>query len=120
MSRWSWNSRDVQTEPFSKSEEKAGAFIRDEWEVASFTSIPVFEQLLLETGLKQVETGDWTVATVPTWRHSLSEPFRKPGVLFRAMLRDFDFVWRDVFTLLRYDHAFRSRLLQYGLFRGQK
>jgi MPBQ/MSBQ methyltransferase len=68
----------------------------------------------------QVESADWTVATVPSWRDSILEGFRRPGAVLglgpKAVLQGL----RETPTLLLMDWAFRHGLMQFGVFRGQK
>lgn len=115
-----WNVRDSTEVPLTRSETEDVQFLIDEWAHAAFSSIPRSVGLWRAEDLCDVMSADWTVQTVPTWRQAITQPFRKPGVLLQALPHRFSSVWRDGFTILRYDRAFRQGLMSYGLFRGRK
>lgn len=114
-----WNVRDTRSKPLSKDEAAHIRLLVDEWRHAEFTSIPDYIHILQQQGLVNVSAENWATQTQPSWRASVFAPFRDPrGISFNAMLN-----WnmlRDVYTVLRYDEAFRTGLCEYGLIRGQK
>lgn len=112
-----WNVRDDRNHPLTVKEKETVTYLLDEWNHAQFRSIATYVGLMEAMGLRDVVGEDWTERTVPSWRESLKEPFRRPGLLRGYHLPA---LMRNGYTLYRYDRAFREGLLEYGLFRGRK
>jgi MPBQ/MSBQ methyltransferase len=68
----------------------------------------------------QVETDDWSAATLPSWIDSIAEGVRRPGAVLglgpAAVLQGL----RETPTLLLMDWAFRTGMMQFGVFRGRR
>ena len=68
----------------------------------------------------QVSSADWSRATQPSWIDSIAEGMRRPAAVLGlgpgAVLQGL----RETPTLLLMDWAFRSGLMQFGVFRGRK
>ena len=118
-----WNRRDPAEGAMDGLERWVMRQLLDQWAHPEFASIAAmrrdFNYSLWAEGL-QVESADWTEATVPSWRDSILEGFRRPGAVLglgpKAVLQGL----RETPTLLLMDWAFRHGLMQFGVFRGQK
>jgi MPBQ/MSBQ methyltransferase len=118
-----WNRRDPVEGVMDRLERWVMRQLLDQWAHPEFASIAAmcraFNCSPWAEGL-QVDSADWTVATVPSWRDSILEGFRRPGAVLglgpKAVLQGL----RETPTLLLMDWAFRHGLMQFGVFRGQK
>jgi MPBQ/MSBQ methyltransferase len=118
-----WNRRDPADGAMTRLERWVMRQLLDQWAHPEFASIVAmcrdFNCSPWAEGL-QVESADWTEATVPSWRDSILEGFRRPGAVLglgpKAVLQGL----RETPTLLLMDWAFRHGLMQFGVFRGQK
>jgi len=118
-----WNRRDSADGAMDRFESWVMRQLLDQWAHPEFASIAAmrhdFDRSPWADGL-HVESNDWTVATVPSWRDSILEGFRRPGAILglgpKAVLQGL----REIPTLLLMDWAFRHGLMQFGVFRGQK
>lgn len=118
-----WNRRDPGDGPMSASERWVMRQLLDQWAHPEFASIRSLrgdlERSRWAEGI-EVSTGDWTRATLPSWVDSILEAVRRPGAVLglgpRAALQGL----REVPTLLLMDWAFRTGLMQFGVFRGTK
>jgi MPBQ/MSBQ methyltransferase len=118
-----WNRRDPVQGAMDRLERWVMRQLLDQWAHPEFASIAGmcrhFNSSPWAEGF-QVECADWTVATVPSWRDSILEGFRRPGAVLglgpKAVLQGL----RETPTLLLMDWAFRHGLMQFGVFRGQK
>jgi MPBQ/MSBQ methyltransferase len=118
-----WNRRDPAEGAMDGLERWVMRQLLDQWAHPEFASIAAmrrdFNYSPWAEGL-QVESADWTEATVPSWRDSILEGFRRPGAVLglgpKAVLQGL----RETPTLLLMDWAFRHGLMQFGVFRGQK
>ena len=118
-----WNRRDPTEGAMDGLERWVMRQLLDQWAHPEFASIAAmrrdFNYSLWAEGL-QVESADWTEATVPSWRDSILEGFRRPSAVLglgpKAVLQGL----RETPTLLLMDWAFRHGLMQFGVFRGQK
>ena len=118
-----WNRRDPAEGAMDRLERWVMRQLLDQWAHPEFASIVSmcrdFNCSPWAEGL-QVDSADWTVATVPSWRDSILEGFRRPGAVLglgpKAVLQGL----RETPTLLLMDWAFRHGLMQFGVFRGQK
>jgi MPBQ/MSBQ methyltransferase len=118
-----WNRRDPAAGPLDRLESWVMRQLLDQWAHPEFASIAAmrhgFDCSPWAEGL-QVESADWTVATVPSWRDSIFEGLRRPAAVLGLGPKA---VWqglRETPTLLLMDWAFRRGLMQFGVFRGQK
>jgi MPBQ/MSBQ methyltransferase len=118
-----WNRRDPADGEMDRLESWVMRQLLDQWAHPEFASIAAmrhdFDLSPWAEGL-QVDSADWTVATVPSWRDSILEGIRRPGAILglgpKAVLQGL----RETPTLLLMDWAFRHGLMQFGVFRGQK
>ncbi len=118
-----WNRRDPADGAMDRLESWVMRQLLDQWAHPEFASIAGmrqdFDHSPWAEGLR-VESADWTVATVPSWRDSILEGFRRPGAVLglgpKAVLQGL----RETPTLLLMDWSFRHGLMQFGVYRGQK
>jgi MPBQ/MSBQ methyltransferase len=118
-----WNCRDPSSGSMNSIERWVMRQLLDQWAHPEFASIAAMRHHFCRSPWAdniKIETADWTVATVPSWRDSILEGLRRPGAVLglgpRAVLQGL----RETPTLLLMDWAFRHRLMQFGVFRGQK
>jgi len=114
-----WNLRDTRSAPLTSGEKEHVQYLLDEWCHTKFDGMHESAQLFERSGLHNVASEDWTASTLPSWREAILVALRDTrGLIWNSK------VWwknvRDAYTILRFDSAFRKRLCQYGLFRGQK
>lgn len=95
-------------------------FLYSEWTHPYFISIAKYAEIMEQTNvLSGITTDDWSVQTIPSWRHSIWVGVYDPlPVLIRPHL------WwkclRDGITLERMHQAFTSGLMQYGMMTAVK
>ena len=118
-----WNRRDPADGAMSRRERWVMRQLLEQWAHPEFASIRSLQANLEHSpwaaGL-EVETDDWSRATQPSWIASILEGIRRPGAVLtlgpRAVLQGL----RETPTILLMDWAFRSGLMQFGVFRGRK
>ncbi len=118
-----WNRRDSTDGAMNGLERWVMRQLLDQWAHPEFASIRSLRAHLEASpwgrGL-QVETGDWSAATQPSWIDSILEGLRRPGAILGlgapAVLQGL----RETPTLLLMDWAFRTGLMQFGVFRARK
>lgn len=118
-----WNRRDPADGSMSRRERWVMRQLLEQWAHPEFASIRSLQANLEHSpwaaGL-EVETDDWSRATQPSWIASILEGIRRPGAVLtlgpRAVLQGL----RETPTILLMDWAFRSGLMQFGVFRGRK
>ena len=118
-----WNRRDPIDGPPTPLESWVLRQLLDQWAHPAFASIRSLTANLEGSAHAQgmgVETADWSPETIPSWRDSILEGCRRPGAVLSlgpgAVLQGV----REIPTLLLMDWAFRTGLMQFGVFRGQK
>ncbi len=118
-----WNRRDPADGPMSATERWVMRQLLDQWAHPEFASIRSLQGHLEGSRWAEgieVTTAEWTRATLPSWVDSILEAVRRPGAVLglgpRAVLQGL----REVPTLLLMDWAFRTGLMQFGVFRGMK
>jgi len=115
-----WCQRDDGVRPFNAAERKTLDFLYSEWTHPFFISIKKYVKIMSDLQLlRGIRTADWTVPTLPSWRHSIWAGVFDPWpVLSRPHL------WwkclRDGVTLDRMHSAFASGLMEYGMFTATK
>lgn len=122
-----WCQRDDLEVPFTDKERKDLDFLYAEWTHPSFISIEEYARIMnrisvgsdASYGLSNVATDDWTVPTIPSWRHSnwvgVWDPWpvvRRPRVWYKTI--------REIVTLERMHRAFDRGLMQYGMMKATK
>ena len=118
-----WNRRDPSDGAMTGLERWVMRQLLEQWAHPEFASIRSLRANLEHStwadGLA-VNTDDWTRATQPSWIASILEGVRRPGAVLglgpRAVLQGL----RETPTILLMDWAFRSGLMQFGVFRGTK
>ena len=118
-----WNRRDPADGPLTGLETWVMRQLLQQWAHPEFASIASLSANLCQSpwnGGLVVDTADWTAATVPSWRDSIAEGVRRPIAVLSlgpsAVLQGL----RETPTLLLMDWAFRSGMMQFGVFRGRK
>ena len=117
-----WNQRDHVGRPFNQGENWVLEQLRVQWAHPAFSSINSFRRNLEQSGvpLEQLETGDWSRQTLPSWWASIEEGIRRPMAVLTlgpgAVLKGL----REVPTLLLMQWAFSCGLMQFGLFRAKR
>ncbi len=118
-----WNRRDPDDGPMDRLEIWVMRQLLDQWAHPEFASINAmrhhFDRSPWAEGLL-VESADWTIATVPSWRDSILEGFKRPAAVLGLGPKAVFQGLRETPTLLLMDWAFRHGLMQFGVFRGQK
>jgi MPBQ/MSBQ methyltransferase len=118
-----WNRRDPADGAMNRRERWVMRQLLEQWahpEFASIRSLRRNLEISLWSGGLQVETGDWTSATLPSWIDSILEGVRRPGAVLglgpKAVLQGL----RETPTILLMHWAFATGLMQFGVFRGVK
>jgi MPBQ/MSBQ methyltransferase len=118
-----WNRRDPADGTMSLRERWVMRQLLEQWAHPEFASIRSLQANLEHSAWADglvVNTDDWTRATQPSWIASILEGVRRPGAVLglgpRAVLQGL----RETPTILLMDWAFRSGLMQFGVFRGIK
>ncbi|MEB3200948.1 MAG: methyltransferase domain-containing protein [Synechococcaceae cyanobacterium] len=118
-----WNRRDPSAGAMSPRERWVMRQLLEQWAHPEFASIPGLRRHLEASpwacGL-QVDCDDWSDSTLPSWRDSIAEGFRRPGAMLSlgpsAVIQGL----RETPTILLMDWAFRTGLMRFGVFRGRK
>ncbi|MEB3304779.1 MAG: methyltransferase domain-containing protein [Cyanobacteriota bacterium] len=117
-----WNRRDPVDGSYSALEIWVMRQLLEQWAHPEFASIRSLTANLHNSRWNRglvVDSADWTLATVPSWRESILEGVRRPGAVLGlgpgAVLQGL----RETPTLLLMDWAFRHGLMQFGVFRAQ-
>lgn len=118
-----WNRRDPADGAMNRRERWVMRQLLEQWAHPEFASIRSLQANLEGSawgvGL-QIETGDWSAATLPSWIDSILEGLRRPGAILalgpRAILQGL----REAPTILLMHWAFATGLMQFGVFKGQK
>ena len=118
-----WNRRDPRDGPPTALERWVLRQLLDQWAHPAFASIRSLTENLegsIHAEGLSISNADWSAATIPSWRDSILEGFRRPGAVLglgpRALLQGV----REIPTLLLMDWAFRTGLMQFGVFRSQQ
>ena len=117
-----WNQRDHVGRPFNQAENWVLEQLRVQWAHPAFSSINSFRRNLEQSGvpIEQLQTGDWSRQTLPSWWASIEEGIRRPMAVLSlgpgAVLKGL----REVPTLLLMQWAFSCGLMQFGLFKAKR
>jgi MPBQ/MSBQ methyltransferase len=118
-----WNRRDAAVRPLSWLERRVMHQLLVQWAHPEFASIPGFRRHLHASpwgnGL-QVETGDWSRATLPSWIDSILEGIRRPLAVLGLGPRALVLGLRETPTLLLMHWGFATGMMQFGVFRARK
>lgn len=118
-----WNRRDPADGPMNALERRVMRQLLDQWAHPEFASIRSLRANLEGSpwsGGMRVDTADWSRATQPSWIDSILEGVRRPGAVLGLGPASLLQGLRETPTLLLMDWAFRSGLMQFGVFRGRK
>jgi len=118
-----WNRRDPSHGDLSVVERWVMRQLLDNWahpEFASIESLQGHLQGSLHAAGITIETGDWSIATLPSWFESILEGARRPAAVLSQGLRGVGLGLREVPTLVLMHWAFATGLMRFGVFRGQK
>lgn len=118
-----WNRRDRRDGAMTGRERWVMRQLLDQWAHPEFASIRSLQHNLQSSpwgdGIA-ISCDDWTRATLPSWIDSIVEGLRRPAAVLGlgpgAVLQGL----RETPTLLLMDWAFRTGLMQFGVFRGVK
>ncbi|MGK7890029.1 MAG: methyltransferase domain-containing protein [Leptolyngbyaceae cyanobacterium] len=115
-----WNQRDDRTQPLNGWERPVMRQLLDQWSHPEFASIEGFAECLVETGWVQgdVQTDDWTVATLPSWIDTIWQGIIRPQGWLRFGLPGFVKSVREVPTILLMRLAFGAGLCRFGMFKA--
>ena len=114
-----WNRRDPVDGAMSRRERWVMRQLLHQWAHPEFASIRGFAANLEASPHHRgaISTGDWSVATLPSWIDSIVEGVRRPGAVLglgpKAVLQGL----RETPTLLLMHWAFATGLMQFGVFR---
>ncbi|CAK6701449.1 methyltransferase domain-containing protein [Synechococcus sp. CCY9201] len=118
-----WNRRDPTDGHLNRVERWVMRQLLEQWAHPEFASIRSLQHNLETSpwgGGIQITTGDWSRQTQPSWIESILEGVRRPGAVLGlgpgAALQGL----RETPTLLLMDWAFRTGMMQFGVFRGRK
>jgi MPBQ/MSBQ methyltransferase len=116
-----WNRRDPADGEMSRLERWVMRRLLDNWAHPEFASIRSLQRHLETSawaGGLRVETADWTPQTLPSWLDSILEGIRRPGSVLGLGPRGVVQGLRETPTILLMHWAFRTGLMQFGVFRG--
>ena len=117
-----WNRRDPMDGAMNATERWVMRQLLHQWAHPEFASIHGFSANLSASSYNRgpISTGDWTVATLPSWIDSILEGLRRPmavlGLGPRAVVQGL----RETPTLLLMHWAFATGLMQFGVFRVKR
>ncbi|MFY8148344.1 MAG: methyltransferase domain-containing protein [Prochlorococcaceae cyanobacterium] len=118
-----WNRRDPQDGPPTRLERWVLRQLLEQWAHPEFASIRSLQRNLEQSpwgaGIG-ISTGDWSRQTQPSWVESILEGARRPGAVLALGPGAIWAGLRETPTLLLMDWAFRTGLMQFGVFRGRK
>ncbi|MFM8524012.1 MAG: methyltransferase domain-containing protein [Cyanobacteriota bacterium] len=116
-----WNRRDPIDGAMNRTERWVMKQLLNQWAHPEFASIRSFQANLESSRWRSlpVTTANWTAATLPSWIESILEGLRRPGAVLglgpRAILQGL----RETPTLLLMHWAFRTGLMDFGVFRTE-
>ena len=122
-----WNRRDPSVRPLNRLERWVMHQLLVQWAHPEFASIPGFQRNLEQSrwgaqshGPMQVETGDWSRETLPSWVDSILEGARRPAAVLSLGPQAVLMGLRETPTLLLMHWGFATGMMQFGVFRAQK
>lgn len=122
-----WNRRDPSVRPLNRLERWVMHQLLVQWAHPEFASIPGFQRNLEQSrwgaqshGPLQVETGDWSRETLPSWVDSILEGARRPAAVLSLGPQAVLMGLRETPTLLLMHWGFATGMMQFGVFRAQK
>jgi MPBQ/MSBQ methyltransferase len=118
-----WNRRDPADGAMTRLEHWVMRQLLDNWAHPEFASIRSLKHNLETSphaaGL-HIDTADWTAATLPSWIDSILEGVRRPSAVLGLGPKGVLEGLRETPTILLMHWAFRTGLMQFGVFRGSK
>jgi MPBQ/MSBQ methyltransferase len=118
-----WNRRDPADGPLNRLERWVMRQLLDQWAHPEFASIRSLQNNLQNSphgGGLLIDTADWSRATQPSWIDSILEGIRRPAAVLSLGASAVVQGLRETPTLLLMDWAFRTGMMQFGVFRGRK
>jgi MPBQ/MSBQ methyltransferase len=122
-----WNRRDPAVRPLNRLERWVMHQLLVQWAHPEFASIPGFRRNLEQSPwgaapgtTLQVDTGDWSPETLPSWIDSILEGMRRPGAVLGLGPKAVLMGLRETPTLLLMHWGFATGMMQFGVFRGRK
>ena len=128
-----WNRRDAAVKPLNRLERWVMHQLLVQWAHPEFASIPGFRRNLEQsrwgvanqagaraTTALQVDTADWSRATLPSWIDSILEGIRRPGAVLGLGPKAVLMGLRETPTLLLMHWGFATGMMQFGVFRARK
>ena len=118
-----WNRRDPAAGAMNRGERWVMRQLLDNWAHPEFASIEGLQSNLQGSSYAagmQIETGDWSRATLPSWIDSILEGLRRPGAVLGLGPRGVLLGLREIPTIALMHWAFATGLMRFGVFRGQK
>ncbi len=114
-----WNRRDVNYGKLTFLESIVMKQLLDQWSHPEFSSIRSFQNNLLDSNYSagNVDTEDWTEFTIPSWNDSILEGVRNPNVWIELGPQSFFKGIREIPTILLMYWAFKTGLMEFGVFR---
>lgn len=116
-----WNRRDPADGELSRLERWVMRQLLENWAHPEFASIRSLQHHLETSawaGGLRVESADWTPQTLPSWLDSILEGIRRPWSVLGLGPRGVVQGLRETPTILLMHWAFRTGLMQFGVFRG--
>ena len=114
-----WNSRDLRTNPPNFFEKIILNQLLEQWVHPNFISINDFGKILYDNknSSGKVIVENWNIYTNPSWYDSIFEGVRRPGSILSlgpiAILKSL----REIPTILLMNWAFRSGLMEFGVYK---
>ena len=114
-----WNSRDLEIKPPSTIEKIVLNQLLEQWVHPSFMSINEFGNILSENknSSGKVITENWNCYTNPSWYESIIEGIKRPNAILSlgplAVIKSI----REIPTILLMNWAFRSGLMEFGVYK---
>ncbi len=114
-----WNRRDSVNGEMNFLERIVMKQLLDQWSHPEFSSIEQFQVCLSTSRFNKglVEVDDWTLATLPSWKQSVFEGFRRPKAILSLGTNAFFKAIREIPTIMLMHWAFSSGLMRFGVFR---
>ena len=118
-----WNRRDPAVRPLNRLERWVMHQLLVQWVHPEFASIPGFRRNLEHSpwgNQLNVETGDWSRATLPSWIDSILEGLRRPRAVLGLGPKAVLMGLRETPTLLLMHWGFATGMMEFGVFRARK
>ena len=117
-----WNQRDPRNQTPSRLEKMVLSILLEQWGHAAFASMEAVQEHLHASpyGCVNLETADWSEATLPAWPDAIWEGFRRPWAVLSLGPAAVVQGLREVPTILLMAWAWRRGLLRFGVFCAER